>query len=191
VTSNEIHCGNGMSRRCWTDSAAVRYGLGPSDAALPDHLDEQRFHGRLGSAADTIWVTPAELRELEARVANGDVLAHYITAAGEIAHPEVDSRTMGLRLDDVRNPHYAIAVAAGPDKVPVVRAALCSGLCSVLITDESTAATILETRKGDHVVVRRWATASARIARSAGTRLFRPVSSRILSMRPRIVLRCR
>lgn len=89
-------------------------------------------------------VTPAELRELEARGAIGDVLAHYITATGEIAHPGIDSRTVGLGLDDVRNANCAIAVAAGPDKVPVVRAALHSGLCSVLITDEPTATTVLE-----------------------------------------------
>ncbi|MGV0813466.1 sugar-binding domain-containing protein [Mycolicibacterium boenickei] len=95
-------------------------------------------------------VTSAELRELEAGGAIGDVLGHYITAAGEIARPGIDSRTMGLTLDDVRNAHCGIAVAAGPGKVPVVRAALHHGLCAVLITDELTAATILETRKGGH-----------------------------------------
>ncbi|HKO34431.1 MAG TPA: sugar-binding domain-containing protein [Candidatus Limnocylindria bacterium] len=36
-----------------------------------------------------------------------------------------------------------MAVAAGPAKVPVVRAALRSGLCSVLITDEPTATAVL------------------------------------------------
>lgn len=89
-------------------------------------------------------VTPAELRELEARGACGDILAHYLTTDGEIAHPDIDSRTVGLGLDDVRNAKCAIAVAAGPNKVPVVRAALRSGLCTVLITDEPTVNAVLE-----------------------------------------------
>ncbi|MBJ7462867.1 MAG: sugar-binding transcriptional regulator [Mycolicibacterium sp.] len=89
-------------------------------------------------------VTPAELRELEARGACGDILAHYLTADGGIAHPDIDSRTVGLGLDDVRNARCAIAVAAGPNKVPVVRAALRSGLCTVLITDEPTVNAVLE-----------------------------------------------
>ena len=89
-------------------------------------------------------VTPAELRELDAAGACGDVLAHFLTTDGQIAHPGIDSRTVGLGLDDVRNANCAIAVAAGPAKVPMVRAALRSGLCSVLITDEPTATAVLE-----------------------------------------------
>ncbi|AMO05677.1 MULTISPECIES: sugar-binding transcriptional regulator [Mycobacteriaceae] len=89
-------------------------------------------------------VTPAELRELDAAGACGDVLAHFLTADGQIAHPGIDSRTVGLGLDDVRNANCAIAVAAGPAKVPMVGAALRSGLCSVLITDEPTATAVLE-----------------------------------------------
>lgn len=88
-------------------------------------------------------VTPAELRELEERGACGDILAHYLTVDGEIAHPDIDSRTVGLGLDDVRNATCAIAVAAGPNKVPVVGAAVRSGLCSVLITDEPTVHAVL------------------------------------------------
>ena len=72
------------------------------------------------------------------------MLAHFLTTDGQIAHPGIDSRTVGLGLDDVRNANCAIAVAAGPAKVPMVRAALRSGLCSVLITDEPTATAVLE-----------------------------------------------
>ncbi len=89
-------------------------------------------------------VTPEELHELESLGACGDVLAHYITTTGEIAYNDIDRRTVGLSLDDVKNANCAIAVAAGPAKVPVVGAALLSGLCTVLITDEPTAAAVLE-----------------------------------------------
>ncbi|MHA3022510.1 sugar-binding transcriptional regulator [Mycobacterium sp. BMJ-28] len=92
-------------------------------------------------------VTAEELGELERRGACGDVLAHYITDTGTIAHPGIDSRTVGLGLDDVRNAHCAIAVAAGHHKVPVVHAALRSNLCAVLITDEPTATSVLERQR--------------------------------------------
>ncbi|MFN6542482.1 sugar-binding transcriptional regulator [Mycolicibacterium nivoides] len=91
-------------------------------------------------------VTPAELAQLESAGACGDILAHYITAAGEIAYDDIDRRTVGLSLDDVKDAKCAIAVAAGPRKVPVVIGALTKGLCSVLITDEPTALAVLEQR---------------------------------------------
>lgn len=74
----------------------------------------------------------------------GDVLAHYIGADGNVADYDLESRTMGLSLDDLRNARCAVAVAAGPRKVAVVGAALKSRLCSVLITDEATARRVLE-----------------------------------------------
>ncbi|MDZ7886312.1 MAG: sugar-binding domain-containing protein [Mycobacterium sp.] len=89
-------------------------------------------------------VTPAELRELEARGACGDILAHYLTADGEIAHPDIDSRTVGLGLDDVRNARCAIAVAAGPNKGSGGARRTARGLCTVLITDDPTRAAVLE-----------------------------------------------
>ncbi len=91
-------------------------------------------------------VTPAELAQLESAGACGDILAHYITAAGEIAYDDINRRTVGLSLDDVKDAKCAIAVAAGPRKVPVVIGALTKGLCSVLITDEPTALAVLEQR---------------------------------------------
>jgi deoxyribonucleoside regulator len=94
-------------------------------------------------------ITPAELDQLESAGACGDVLAHYITASGEIAYADIDRRTVGLSLEDVKNTNCAIAVAAGTHKVPVVIGALTSGLCSVLITDETTAQSVLEQRH-DH-----------------------------------------
>lgn len=93
-------------------------------------------------------VTPAELAQLESAGACGDILAHYITATGEIAYDDIDRRTVGLSLDDVKNANCAIAVASGAHKVPVVNGALTSGLCSVLITDEPTASAVLEQRHG-------------------------------------------
>jgi len=84
-------------------------------------------------------VTPAELGRLRAGGACGDVLGHFITADGSIADHDLESRTVGLTLDDLRAAKLAIAVAAGREKSQIVTAALTSGLCSVLVTDEDAA----------------------------------------------------
>ncbi len=81
-------------------------------------------------------VTRDELRRLRDAGACGDVLGHFITADGEPADDDVESRTVGLTLDDLRASTLAIAVAAGAAKSRIITAALTSGLCSVLITDE-------------------------------------------------------
>nr|WP_269778554.1 sugar-binding domain-containing protein [Microlunatus antarcticus] len=89
-------------------------------------------------------VTPDELERLRAAGACGDVLGHYLSPDGTIADPDLESRTIGLSLDDLRAATQAIAVASGPAKAPVIRAALTSRLCSVLVTDEAAARSALE-----------------------------------------------
>lgn len=89
-------------------------------------------------------VSSNELVRLQVAGACGDVLAHYITPDGTLADPDLESRTMGLSLDDLRAASCSVAVASGHRKVDVVTGALKNGLCSVLITDEETARTVLE-----------------------------------------------
>ncbi|OZC88883.1 transcriptional regulator [Rhodococcus sp. 06-412-2C] len=89
-------------------------------------------------------ISSDELERLQSAGACGDVLAHYITPDGTLADTDLESRTMGLSLDDLRAARCSVAVAAGLRKVDVVAGALRNGLCSVLITDEETARTVLE-----------------------------------------------
>lgn len=125
-------------RRGFRRGRAVKGAQGRCPAVLTRSARTHVCAGGVGA------ITPAELTLLEAAGACGDVLAHYITSNGEIAYDDIDKRTVGLSLDDVRNANCAIAVAAGRRKVPVVNGALVSGLCSVLITDEPTAQAVLE-----------------------------------------------
>jgi deoxyribonucleoside regulator len=94
-------------------------------------------------------VTPDELRRLRTTGVCGDVLAHFITADGSIANDDIESRTVGLTLDDLRGATQAIAVAAGPEKSQIIIAALTSGLCSVLVTDEDAARGVVQHRPID------------------------------------------
>jgi deoxyribonucleoside regulator len=93
-------------------------------------------------------VDSAQIKKLQSLGAVGDVLGRYITAEGDIADPELDQRTLGLSLVRLRQAQRSIAVVAGKDKHPVAKAIVTSGLATVLITDEDTAAFLLDAPEG-------------------------------------------
>ena len=92
------------------------------------------------------YIDHADIERLQKRGAVGDVLGRYITPEGNIADPELDERTLGLSLDDLRAGKRRIAVLAGSDKHPVALAIAKNGLATALITDEETARFLLEER---------------------------------------------
>ncbi len=85
-----------------------------------------------------------DVAELARKGAIGDVVGRYIDANGNIVDPALDERTVGLGLDRLRAAKTAIFVVAGESKHDIARAVVMSGLCTVLITDESTARALLE-----------------------------------------------
>lgn len=92
---------------------------------------------------DSGYLTPADVVELVRKGAVGDVVGRYIDANGNIVDPGLDERTVGLGLDQLRAAETAIFVVAGEAKHDVARAVVTSGLCTVLVTDESTARALL------------------------------------------------
>jgi deoxyribonucleoside regulator len=84
------------------------------------------------------------LAELTGRGAVGDILGRFIDEEGRIVMPELDERTIGLRPERLREKAYAIAVCVGGRKHRAVRACLRAGYVNVLVTDEATAAFLLE-----------------------------------------------
>jgi deoxyribonucleoside regulator len=95
---------------------------------------------------DSGYLTPGDVTELVRKGAVGDVVGRYIGASGEIVDPELDERTVGLGLDELRSAATAIFVVAGSPKHDVARAVVMSGLCTVLVSDEGTAHALLEDR---------------------------------------------
>lgn len=93
---------------------------------------------------DSGYLTSDDVTELVRKGAVGDVVGRYIDADGNIVDPDLDERTVGLGLDELRAARTAIFVVAGEAKHPVARAVVTSGLCSVIITDESTARALLD-----------------------------------------------
>ena len=90
------------------------------------------------------YLTPADVDELVRRGAVGDVVGRYIDSAGNIVDAELDARTVGLGLGQLRTAATAIFVVAGPAKHGVARAIVTNGLCTVLVSDENTARALLE-----------------------------------------------
>lgn len=83
---------------------------------------------------------PGDVEMLLERGAVGDVVGRFIGPDGTPISPELEARSVGLTLVDVKNAKLAVAVAAGEQKHRVAEACLRRGLCHVLVTDEDTAA---------------------------------------------------
>jgi len=73
----------------------------------------------------------------------GDICSRIITHDGKICSPELNSRTIGIKLEELRKKPYSIAVAGGKEKLRAIRAGLRGQLFNILITDEWVAEELL------------------------------------------------
>ena len=89
-------------------------------------------------------IQKSEMAGLLRAGAVGDVLGHFINRRGEIVDPELDARTIGLSVADLRQRDRVIGIAAGQDKHEVTLGALKAGLVNILVTDEATATYAME-----------------------------------------------
>jgi len=93
---------------------------------------------------DSGYLSTNDVAELVRKGAVGDVVGRYIDANGNPVDPGLDERTVGLGLDQLREAETAIFVVAGDTKHDISRAVVTSKLCSIIVTDEATAAALLE-----------------------------------------------
>lgn len=96
---------------------------------------------------DSGYLTAEDVAALAERGAVGDVVGRFITADGSVADQELNARTLGITLEELRAASTSIAVIAGEAKHAVCRAVVSSGLCTTLITDEASAHALLETHE--------------------------------------------
>lgn len=90
------------------------------------------------------YLDESDIARLQSLGAVGDVIGRYITASGDIADPELDDRTLGLSLADLRRAARRIAVVGGSDKHLVAQALVDNGIANILVTDEETAQFLLK-----------------------------------------------
>ena len=74
----------------------------------------------------------------------GDIALRFFNRDGQPIEHEVNERTIGLTLEQIRNVPRRIGVAGGEGKLDVIRGALLGGYINVLITDDLTAMALLE-----------------------------------------------
>jgi deoxyribonucleoside regulator len=85
-----------------------------------------------------------DLGRLRSLNSAGDILGRFVDRDGKIVDRQLDDRTVGLRLDELKRKERAIGVAAGEDKHLIAAACLRAGYVTDLVTDEGTARRILE-----------------------------------------------
>lgn len=84
-----------------------------------------------------------ERAELLAAGAVGDLGGRFFDASGAPVRGDLDSRVIGLELEQLRAIPVRLAIAAGSQKIDALRAALASGMVNMLVTDSDTAAGLL------------------------------------------------
>lgn len=78
------------------------------------------------------------------QIAVGDICSRFFDADGRICNKDLDARTVGITLDELRNKEHSIMIAGGEAKVPAIRAALKGHYANVFITDQFTAKELLK-----------------------------------------------
>jgi len=84
-----------------------------------------------------------EERQRLAASAVGDICSRFYNSDGEICEPELDARTVGITLSDLKKKQTRILLAGGKHKVSAIKAALYGGFATALVTDQYTAKLLL------------------------------------------------
>lgn len=84
-----------------------------------------------------------QVDELVKAGAVGDICSRVITATGEICSKELDHRTIGIELKELRKKKLSIVVAGGSNKFAVILAGLRGKYFNVLVTDDAVARRLL------------------------------------------------
>jgi DNA-binding transcriptional regulator LsrR (DeoR family) len=92
---------------------------------------------------DDSILTQADLSDLLARGAVGDIALRFIDPFGQLVASEMNDRVIGIDLERLRKIPRVVGVAGGPTKVDAIRGALRGGIVDVLITDLDTARSLL------------------------------------------------
>jgi DNA-binding transcriptional regulator LsrR (DeoR family) len=87
-----------------------------------------------------------ELEALTAEGAVGDINLRYFDARGHAMASHLDSRVIGLSLEEFRSIPHVVGIAGGAAKLNAIRGALEGRLVNVLVTDHRTAERLLEGR---------------------------------------------
>lgn len=89
------------------------------------------------------FLTGHDATKLRDSGAVGAICGRFFDRRGQKCWHELDDRTIGLTLSELRRIRHKICVATGREKVPGILGALRGNLLNVLVTDEDTAESLL------------------------------------------------
>lgn len=90
----------------------------------------------------TNYFSQKEIEVIKSR-AVGDICSRYFDENGVICLEDLNDRTIGIELDELKGKEHAILVAGGTSKVDAIYGALCGKYANTLITDQFTAKALL------------------------------------------------
>ncbi len=98
------------------------------------------YHSVLYTAG---YFSEAEYGELLRQGAVGDICSRYYTIDGRLTDETLNSRTIGLQLEQLKQKEHSIAMACGEGKAEAIVGALNGKFFNTLFTDEVTAKKLL------------------------------------------------
>lgn len=134
-------------------SSAESQAMFMEQDVIRDMLTKIRSCGAVGLAAgdldSSLLVRDAmpagvDPTELVALGGVGDIMGYILDAEGALIDHPINSRVIGVSLDELDRIENVILAAGGLHKVPIVTAALKRGLVDTLVTDENTATALLD-----------------------------------------------
>lgn len=93
-------------------------------------------------------LTAEDLEDLRTRGAVGDALGYYFDIDGNRVKSRTDSNLIGINLEDLRRIPWSVLVAGGAAKVPPIVGGLRGGYFNTLVTDDVTAAALIDFAAG-------------------------------------------
>ena len=102
--------------------------------------------GAFGSDSVLVQADYFESVEVEKLLEEGavaDICSRLIKADGSICSSELNQRTIGTELEELKAIPVSIAVAGGPEKASAIHAGIMGGWFNSLITDEQVAKTLV------------------------------------------------
>ncbi|WP_309148097.1 sugar-binding transcriptional regulator [Enterococcus plantarum] len=100
-------------------------------------VQSESLHFRLG------YFTEQEETSLKGN-AVGDICSRFFDKDGQISDQEINSRTIGIELDELKTKEKSILIAGGDRKIKAIHGALVGGYANVLLIDKFTAMKLLQ-----------------------------------------------
>jgi deoxyribonucleoside regulator len=100
--------------------------------------------GKEGLLWESGFLEDGDTVKLKKAGAVGQICGRSFNAEGQNCWDELDDRTIGLNLDELRKIKHKICIAFGREKVEAILGALRGRLLNVLVTDENTAVRLLK-----------------------------------------------